>query len=291
MENSIAGENPRALTHCVLRIASDLGAVSTGIATTERFEEHEGRAMDDSCSYPPKGYTPEELLPGARSVVVVAVRIPNGVLQSNLMPLDTTYAFGTFGYVHLNRLLNSITYEIAQFLEDRGCISLPLGACGAARCHRESYEAGKTFSPLHGIFNLKRAAILAGVGQRSRSGLVATPHQGLRVRLGAVITTADLVANPMIEGIPCPPGCRICVDACPMKAITTEGHVNHVRCFSDKGRRGTTEPEILNEMNRVFPAAGAPFGYLAHEHAAIDGFGNRVCRAACMAQCPLWKAG
>lgn len=290
MKESIPSGNPRELTDCVLRIASHLGAVETAIAPTERFRKNDVGAVDDSCSYASTGYAPEELLPETRSVLVAAVPIPNGVLESNLMPLDTTYAFGNFGYVHLNRLLNSITYEIARLLEDRGYSSLPLGACGAARCHRESYDTGKTLGPLHGIFNLKRAAVLAGVGRRTRSGLIATPHHGVRVRLGAVLTTANLAANPVLEGMPCPPRCRICADACPMTAITTEGHVNHVRCFSDEGRRGTTESEILNEMTRAFPVADARSGYLAHEHAAIDGFGNRVCRAACMAHCPLWKA-
>jgi epoxyqueuosine reductase QueG len=290
LKESIPSANPRELTDSVIRTASHLGAVETGIAPAERFRKDDVSTIDDGCSYPSTGYAPEELLPGARSVLVVAARIPNGVLKSNLMPLDTTYAFGTFAYVHLNRLLNSITYEIARLLEDSGYSSLPLGACGAARCHRQSYEKGSTAGPLHGIFNLKRAAVLAGIGRRTRSGLVATAHHGTRVRLGAVITTADLIANPVMKGTPCPPHCRICADACPMKAITTEGHVNHVRCFSDEGRRGTTEPEILNEMTRAFPLVDAESGYLVHEHAAIDGFGNRVCRVACMAHCPLWKA-
>ncbi len=290
MDTGTPAENPHGLTGSVTRLTVELGSSAVGIAAVERFRCGEDKPTDDGCSYLPTGYTPEELLPGARSVIVVAALIPDGVLASNLTPIDTTYAFGNFGYVHLNRLLNSITFEVARHLEDSGWSSLPLGACGAARCDRQSYEAGRTVGPLHGIFNLKRAAVLAGVGRRTRGGLVATPHHGTRIRLGAVITTANLQSSPVLEGTPCPPHCRVCVDTCPMEAISSEGRINHVACFSDKGRRGSTESESLDEMSRAFPVVGAQGGYLPHEHGAIDGFGNRVCRIACVAHCPLRKA-
>ncbi len=290
MNKGVPIEESHLLTERVTDLAITLGAVELGVAPVERFRDGTHNSADDRVTYPSTGYAPADLLPDARSVVVVAVRIPDGVLASNLAPLDTTYAFGNFGYVHLNRLLNTITYDVARMLESCGWCALPLGACGSARCDRKSYEAGNTIGPLHGVFNLKRAAVLAGTGRRTRSGMVATPRHGTRVRLGAVITTAPLVSSPMLNGAPCPTQCRTCIDACPMNAITTEGHVNHVKCFSDKGRRGTTAPEILDEMSRAFPPVGASSGYLPHEQAAIDGFGNRVCRVACMALCPLWKA-
>ncbi len=291
MEKSISGTERHTLTQTIFDLASDLGAVVVGIAPVDRFHAENSHGLGSGSSYTATGYAAEDLLPGARSVLVVAVRIPHGVFASSLTPLETTYVFGNFGYVHLNRLLNHITYNVACHLEDQGWTSLPIGACGASRCDLQSYEEGLTISPLHGIFNLKRAAVLSGVGRRTRSGLIATSLHGTRVRLGAVITAADLVASPMIEGTPCPSQCRICVESCPMNAINVEGHVNHVACFSDNGRRGTTESEILSEMSRAFPIIDTQSGYLAHEHAAIDGSGNRVCRAACMAACPLWKVG
>lgn len=243
----------------------------------------------EADSYLPTGYSPVELLPGARSVVVVAVRVLDGVLASNLEPIETTYAFGNFGYVHLNRRLNTITHDLAGRLESLGWPSLPLGACGAARLDRAGYDEGRTVGPLHGVFSVKRAAVLAGVGRRARSGLVATPGHGTRVRLGAVITTAPLSDSPVLEDSPCPPDCRLCVKSCPMGAIGSDGVVNHVKCYSDRGRRGRTEAESLDEMSKANPALGAVEGYLPCEYSAIDGFGNRVCRSVCMAMCPLWR--
>ena len=269
-------------TEAVIAHALELGAAVAGVAPVERFHR-------EGSSYLPSGYEPEQLLPGARSVVVVAVRILDGVLASNLQPLDTTFAYGDFAYVRLNRILGDITYNIAARLESAGRPSLPLGACGSVRVDRGAYEAGLTAGPMRSIFSLKRAAVLAGVGRRSRSGLVATQNHGTRVRLGAVITSATLEGSPVLTGNACPDACRLCVRACPMGAIGDDGVVNHVKCYSDLGRRGRTEAESLDQMAGANPALGVTEGYLPHEHGAIDGFGNRVCRSACMAVCPLWN--
>ena len=289
MANGESRLNSREIPGGITQTAIELGADIAGVAPVERFIGGGAASVDSAGSYLPTGYAPEELLPGARSVVVVAVRVLDGVLASSLEPIETTYAYGTFGYVHLNRRLGAISYDLASHLESLGWPSLPLGACGVSRLDRPAYEDGRTVGPLQSIFSLKRAAVLAGVGWRSRSGLVATARCGTRVRLGAVITTAPLSGSPMLEGAPCPPGCRLCLQACPMGAIGSDGIVNHVKCYSDMGRRGRTEAESLEEMSTAYPARGATEGYLPYEHSAIDGFGNRVCRSVCMAVCPLWK--
>jgi len=269
-------------TEMVVARASELGAAVAGVAPVARFQAGEG-------SYLPTGYQPEQLLPGARSVVVVAVRLLDGVITSNAQPLETTYAFGDFGYVRPNRMLGDITDRLADWLEAAGWESLPLGVCGSIRVDRSAYEEGRTVGPLHGVFSLKRAAVLSGVGRRARSGLVATELHGSRVRLGAIVTTAPLEGSPVLQGDACPAGCRLCIDACPMGAIAADGVVDHVKCFSDLGRRGRTQAESLDEMTRAIPAENATAGYLPHERDAIDGFGNRTCRVACVAVCPLWR--
>jgi len=283
----MAGSKPQTKARTILgnipQAALELGADVAGVAPVERF------SVEGAGSYLPTGFAPQELLPGARSVIVVAARVLDGVLASALEPLDTTFVYGTFGYVHVNRRLGAITYDLASWLEALGWPSLPLGACGVSRLDRAAYVEGRSLGPLRSLFSLKRAAVLAGVGRRAHSGLVAARQFGTRVRLGAVITTAPLDGSPMLEGSPCPPDCGRCEKACPMGAIGSEGVVNHVKCYSDMGRRGKNEAESLDEMTKQYPARGAVEGYLPYEHSAIDGFGNRMCRSICMATCPLWK--
>lgn len=274
------------LTQQVRKIAIKLGADLVGVAPVERFKIPP-LDEDKVYGYLPTGYQPEEFLPGARNVIVIAIRQLSGVLASNVTDLDTTFVFGNFGYVHLNRTLNTLSFNIARWLEERSWIALPLGAAGASRFDEEKYREGKTVGPLNGLFSLKRATVLAGVGRRAKNGLVATPRYGTKVRLGALITTAPLEGSPLLKGAPCPSSCNICVKACPMHAINTEGRIDHIKCFSDCGRRGKTVEEVEDRIMKSHTLWKPTTDYTANEHSAIDGFGNRLCRSVCMAFCPL----
>ena len=275
------------LTQQVKKTALELGADLVGVAPVERFEVPPRFNEDKLYGYLPTGYQPTELLPGAKSVIVIGVRHLSGVLESNVTDLDTTYAFGNFGYVHINRVLNTLSFDLGRWLEDRSWTTLPLGAAGAYRFDENNYRDGKTIGPLIGLFSMKRAAVLAGVGRRARSGLVATPRYGTKVRLGALITTAPLEGTPLLEGAPCPPNCNICVTVCPMRAINAEGRIDHIKCFSDCGRLGKSVEEVINEIKKYIPLWKPNTDYLAKERSAIDGFGNTLCRVVCMTFCPL----
>lgn len=275
------------LTYQVKRKATELGADIVGVAPVERFEIPPPVGEEKIHDYTSTSHGLTEMLPGARSVIVIGLRQLTGVMEANVSDVETTYPFGNFGYVHLNRTLNTITYELALWLEERTWTTLPLGAAPAARFDYRIYRSGETTTPLRGIFRVKRAAVLAGVGRIAKSELLATQRYGTKGRLGALITTAALAGDPMLEGSPCPPNCRICVDVCPTRAISPEGRVNHVKCYSDCGRRGVTVREVIDRMMKDFPSSEPGADYLASDHSAIDGFGSRRCRVACMALCPL----
>ncbi|MFH1087868.1 MAG: hypothetical protein V1737_04705 [Chloroflexota bacterium] len=277
----------KGLAQQIKQLAIEAGADLVGVATVDRFRSPAPFSEQEVSGYLPTGYEPERLLPGARSVVVLGIGQLVGVLLSNVGDLNTTYPFGCFGYVHLNRSLNTISYRLARWLEERSWMSVPLGQCGGARFDYHEYSQGQSAGPLHGIFSAKRAAVLAGMGRRARNGLVATPRFGTRVRLGAVITTAPLDGDPLLEGTQCPPNCSICVKACPTGAISAEGRVNHIRCYSDRGRRGTSVAQVMHAIRKAYPIPIRDAEYLTNDREAIDGTGNRLCRAACMAFCPL----
>ncbi|MEM3526697.1 MAG: hypothetical protein QXV37_04710, partial [Candidatus Jordarchaeaceae archaeon] len=75
------------------------------------------------------------------------------------------------------------------------------------------------------------AAHYAGLGEIGLNGLLITPQYGPRVRLGALITNADLTPDDPFEEKLCKgEECAICVKACPVGAISTKGEVNVFKC-------------------------------------------------------------
>lgn len=272
------------VTEALKEQARTLGADLVRVAPVERWEAPPPPGVS---VYPPTGYHPRELLPGARSIVVLAVGQLDGIMDAATTPARTTAPFGNFGYVHLNRILNDQVYRLARWLEARGFRSAPLGCVIGSRFRHEAETDDAIAAPLYGVFSVKRAAVLAGLGRRARNGLVASPELGTRQRLAALLTAAPLVGDPMLAGDPCPAGCAICADTCPTGAIGRDGRVDHYRCFSDAGRRGRTLAEIRREMTQHYPVDLPGVDYIPNDFASMDSAGNRLCRASCMTLCPL----
>ncbi len=72
-----------------------------------------------------------------------------------------------------------------------------------------------------GYLNLLRMGEVTRIATRGRNGLLFHPRYGSRLMLGGLVTTAVLPpqAEPQPVETGCPPGCRRCVDACPVGAI------------------------------------------------------------------------
>lgn len=275
------------LTDDMKRRAVALGADEVGIATTDRWNDPPPFAAEKVRVYPHSGYRPTELMPTARSVVMIAVRLLDGVVDTTTTACRTTAVQGNFGYVFLNRRINEITYGLAHWLEERGYRSAPLGYNIGARYDSEADVDLDIISPAYGLFSMKRAAVLAGLGRKAKNGVVASPRHGARIRLGAVLTQAPLGANPLLEGDPCPSGCDICRRVCPTQAISREGRVSHLRCFADAGRIGASYEAVKEEFKKRYPPESPGEDYTNNDYAAIDGVGNRLCKIACIALCPL----
>lgn len=165
----------------------------------------------DRLSGAPPGYRPQDLLPGARSVIVMAVRLPLGAVQTIYRAHEdglrhAQCIYGTHGYALTpNYHLKFAAYRMARFLEKQGLIatSLPSGPG----------SGGTPFSHRH-------AAVAAGLGEFGWSGIVVTPDYGPRVRFVSVITRAELEPDPLYSGPPLCDRCDICVDVCPVGAIS-----------------------------------------------------------------------
>lgn len=172
-----------------------------GIANVERLADA------------PQGNRPTDLLPGAKSVVVMAVKLSLGAVQTvfrayedglhHLQCIYGSYAYSLFP----NYYLKFAAYEMARFLERKGYMSTPVPSGPGS--------AGAPFSNRH-------AAVAAGIGTFGWLSIVMTPDYGPRIRLVSVITRADIEPDPMLDPIAmCDPvKCGICINVCPTKAIS-----------------------------------------------------------------------
>ncbi len=184
------------------------GADLVGIASVSRFDGA------------PDGHKPEDILPGAKTVIVFAKRIPNSVVMDG--PATSYHNMMTTFY----NQLDLIAYEMAIYIEQQGGLAIPV----------PSDEPYYDWNPdkVHGRGDLshKHAAQAAGLGKLGKNSLLITPEFGNRVQLVSVVTNLNLEPDPLVEDELCPSKCIICIESCPVKAITNEQQVNQRVCRS-----------------------------------------------------------
>ena len=202
----------------IKEFARGLGMDMCGIAGMDRFAES------------PKGRHPTDVLPGCKSVIVIGVRLLDGVVQANFRAFedgrrDLKGIYGTYGYAMLpNFELTYACYAIARKLEiETGMPTTP--------CSTGPMTNGAQVSVRH-------SAVAAGLGLLGWSGLVLTPEFGARNRFGVILTTLELEQDPMYEGkqLCNPEKCGICTKACPAGAISKYGDEPHY-CFTMDGKK------------------------------------------------------
>lgn len=182
--------------------------------TIERLEmDYLGVANAERFAGAPAGARPTDLLPGAKSVVVLAVKLSLGAVQNvfrahedglrSALGIYGSYAYSLFP----NFYLKFAAYSTARFLEKHGYMSNPLPS-----------GPGSASAP----FSNRHAAAAAGIGFFGWSDLLMTPDYGPRVRIVSVITRAELEPDPVIPTpkVCDPIKCGICVKVCPSHAIS-----------------------------------------------------------------------
>ncbi len=189
----------------VKQLALNNGMELVGVASAERFEAA------------PVGHHPEDILPGAKTVIVGARRIPNSVLDG-----PATSYHHAMEVAHAQ--LDFAAAQIALFLEETGGRAIPVPS-DEPYAH---WEADRNYG--RGDLSHKPAAQAAGLGRLGKNSLLITPQFGNRVHLVSVVTDIDLPPDPMLEWEPCPRGCRLCQKACPVGAIGANQNVDQALC-------------------------------------------------------------
>ena len=215
----------------------------------------------------PPGRRQTDYLPGAKSVVVFAAKLPDASIEVAGRydePGKTLGPYMWYGYVTPNWDLSSAASRLTRFLETRGFKALPFPPTGLL------YKYGNV-----GDFSHRHAAVAAGLGQFGFSGLLLSPEFGPRQRLVSIITDAPLKASPMYEGpdLCQPKACGYaCIKACPTKAMTGKvslsiddqkfeyARLKGVKCkwlYAEKGYRRTKVPMPPNPTDEDWRAVQA----------------------------------
>lgn len=168
---------------------------------------------------------PDGVLPGTRSVIVVAMNYHNTPTSAD-GPRIARYAWGTQDYHHaMRRRLK----QLATWLNGR----LP---AERTRCVVDT-------APL-----LERDfARLAGIGWFGKNTMLISREIGSWFFLGAVLTTAELECDKAFEGDFCGT-CTRCLEACPTDAFPKPYQLDSSRCISylTIERRDKPVPEELH---------------------------------------------
>jgi len=178
----------------IKEIIFNKGADLCGIANIDRF------------SNTPIGFHPSDIYKDCKSVIVLAKRLPKGLVYVNPRIV----------YNHANELnvsaVDKITYEASIEMEQLGCIAVPLPCDGPYDYWDKDNLKGI------GLLSMRHAAVLAGLGSLGKNTLFINKRYGNFLTIGAILTNLDLKPDPLSEEL-CDENCRLCLDHCPAKAL------------------------------------------------------------------------
>jgi epoxyqueuosine reductase QueG len=260
-----------------------------------------GVSSPDRLSNLPEGHRPNDMLPTAATVIVLGMRISQGVLRAHEMAFSGNRipmpVFTQFGFNKPSEFTNIAALKMLRLIEKKyKKITFPI----------PSGEPHDEFLFMGAMSN-RYAALCAGLGEMTWSGFVATPKDGPRVKWVSLITELPLEPDPLYHGprLCCPEECSICVDVCPAKALSRRESVKVVigefstkyakrnkalcRCATSgliKGTPGRLQaemPERMETMEDWFALRKKD----NHWNKAEFHHGNYCLR--CMTQCPIGR--
>jgi|GEM_PF-71294 len=209
-------ENKVLTAAMVKEFAKAHGADLCGIANIERFKDA------------PPETNPLNIMPNAKSVVVLAGRILEGSYKGIQTNTDWStywiYGYGTGIYGPLDIALR----DTMQFVEEFGYEATASPGSHTFLKHeappaREPVKEGKL--PSNVVLHMRISAAAAGLGELGWSKVFLTPQFGPRQRFEIFITDAVLEPDPLFKGHICT-RCMKCVDVCPGHALSRDKKVS-----------------------------------------------------------------
>lgn len=191
-----------------------------------------GIAKASALAAEPEGHRPEDLLPGAKSVIVFGRALADGAVQAMFRAREDKKIQAQSSYAAYcddlapNFLLINDTFNICSYLErEFDAVAMPIPFNVQQSMVWDKYP-GKYFADPYGQgmpLDIYKAALAAGLGEFGWSNRFLTEEYGPRQMLSALITTLELEADKPFEGKIClGESCGICVKMCPTGAIPAQ---------------------------------------------------------------------
>ncbi|MFX1483151.1 MAG: 4Fe-4S double cluster binding domain-containing protein [Promethearchaeota archaeon] len=217
------------LANQVKQRALEVGFVSVGIADVNALKALPYGWVGEVREL----YRPENELPGAKSVIMLAFNTWDRAYSLNVessswtnsgtQHQDSRYAHNSLGY----EVMKNKAWTIVEFLKERG------------------FEARWSLG-----IPLKTTAVLCGLGAQGKNSLLITPEFGPRVSLIAVLTSACLTPDNPFEDDLCK-NCDRCIKVCPTRAIEPYNpRIEHCMVYHLECPDSTKVPEQVKEKSR-----------------------------------------
>lgn len=159
--------------------------------------------------------------PAARSIIAFVCRMNREPVRSPARSL------ANMEFHHVGDQVTQISHDIARQLETRGV---------RAMNEPVAFPMEQDRWPRPWIIALKPIAVAAGLGEIGIHRNVIHPKFGNFILLGAVVVDRPIGSegvpvafNPCLE-------CKLCVAACPVGAISPDGHFNFNSCYTHNYR-------------------------------------------------------
>jgi epoxyqueuosine reductase QueG len=170
----------------------------------------------------PTHFLPEEMLPGARTVISFFLPFAAWVVEANALDRHKVAREWPVAYLETNALIGRITDRLIAALADHG-----VRAAAAPATHNYDPES------LICRWSHKSVAVIAGLGSFGLHRMVIT-DAGCAGRFGSVVTDADLQFTVPPAKERClyfhDRSCWECITRCPVDALTMEGEIDKQRC-------------------------------------------------------------
>lgn len=166
---------------------------------------------------------PCELLPNARSMIMVLMNYYPHEWQPDNLPQIAAYAYGNDYHHIVKSKLTQIAEEINKIAPHKYAVF-----CDSAPVMERAW------------------AVRAGLGWIGRNGMLVNPKLGTFTFIGTLITTLELKPSRPMENR-CGT-CKKCIEACPTRAILGNKTIDARRCLSYQTieKRGDIDNELID---------------------------------------------